>query len=312
MIHPKVLLREAVYYAPRGEARLQLLGSVIGQNFLSHEDKLIGLIGDSGSGKSLLIRGMFPGLNLTNDDEGVYRRPLPLVEDYERGKFYEYIYHVDIRFELAFYPIYLIAEAILKALEEDKKIVCEHFELIYPYIKRNADLLIGIGEEVIVSRPNIFGPLPEDIVKIVFTSLKYRLQAHTAEDLTGMVLEDHGYFRYIEGHSDVRHGFVIRLREKIKIDPSEIEEEVKKYIESGIEVSYVDRQHIKIGDRIISCTGPRLHVKNTKEIREFCLYPDLIFDEEEGDYLLVGFVDIEEYDKIVNKLKEREGRYDKD
>jgi len=142
--------------------------------------------------------------------------------------------------------------------------------------------------------------------------LKYRLQAHTAEDLTGMVLEDHGYFRYIEGHSDVRHGFVIRLREKIKINLSEIEEEVKKYIESGIEVSYVDRQHIKIGDRIISCTGPRLHVKNTKEIREFCLYPDLIFDEEEGDYLLVGFVDIEEYDKIVNKLKEREGRYDKD
>ncbi|MGC9098587.1 alanine-tRNA synthetase second additional domain-containing protein [Dictyoglomus turgidum] len=305
MIHPKVLLREAIYYAPRGEARLQLLGSIIAQNFLSHEDKLIGLIGDSGSGKSLLIRGMFPGLNLTNDDEGVYRRPLPLIEDYERGRFYEYIYHLDVRFELAFYPIYLIAEAILKALEEDRKIVCEHFELIYSYIKRNADLLIGVGEEVIVARPNIFGPLPEEIVAIVFPSLSYRLQAHTAEDLTGMILEDHGYLRYIEGHSDVKHGFVIRLKEKLQVDISDLEREVKNYIEKGIEVSYLDRQHIKIGERIIPCTGPRLHVKNTRDIKEFYLYPDFIFDKEEEDYLLVGFVDKVEYDKIVNKLKER-------
>ncbi|MGB9811864.1 MAG: alanine-tRNA synthetase second additional domain-containing protein, partial [Dictyoglomus turgidum] len=71
------------------------------------------------------------------------------------------------------------------------------------------------------------------------------------------------------------------------------------------EVSYLDRQHIKIGERIIPCTGPRLHVKNTRDIKEFYLYPDFIFDKEEEDYLLVGFVDKVEYDKIVNKLKER-------
>lgn len=305
MIHPKILLKESVYYAPRGEARLILLGSVIAENFLSPDDKLIGVIGDTGSGKSLLIRGMFPGLNLTNDDDGIYRRPLPLMEDYHKGKFYEYMYHLDVRFELAFYPIYLIAESMLKALKEDKKIVCEHFEMIYPYLKRNADLLIGIGEEVIVSRPNIFGPLPNEIAKIVFPSLKYRLQAHTAEDLTGLVLEEFGCLRYIEGHSDVKHGFVIKLKEKPCLDIPEIEGRVREYIDMGLEVSYFDRHHIKIGEKIINCTGPRLHVKNTKDIKEFYLFPDFIFLEEEREYLLVGFVDREEYDKIVSKLKER-------
>lgn len=46
-------------------------------------------------------------------------------------------------------------------------------------------------------------------------------------------------------------------------------------------------------------------MKNTRDIKEFYLYPDFIFDKEEEDYLLVGFVDKLEYDKIVNKLKER-------
>lgn len=304
MIHTKVLLKEAVYYAPRGEARLMLLGSVISQNFLLPDDKLIGVIGDSGSGKSLLIRGLFPGLSLTNDDEGIYRRPAPIVEDFQRNMFYDFIYHVDVRFELAFYPIYILAEAILKALENGKKVVCEHFELIYPYLKRNADLLIGVGEEVIVTRPNIFGPLPQEIVNIVFPSLTYRLQAHTAEDLTGMVLEEYGLYRYIEGHSDIKHGFVIKLKEKPNTEIKDIEEKVKKYIDMGLEVSYWDKQHIKIGDKVIHCTGPRLHVKNTKEIKEFYLYPEFIFSEGQ-EYLLVGFVSKDEYDKIVNKLKER-------
>ena len=33
----------------------------------------ITFIGMPGSGKSALIRGMFPGLELTNDDDGVMR-----------------------------------------------------------------------------------------------------------------------------------------------------------------------------------------------------------------------------------------------
>ena len=68
------------YYAPRGAHRMYALGKQLAQMYLSPNDKLIGIIGEAGSGKSALIRGMFPGLELTNDDNGVYVRPLPLLE----------------------------------------------------------------------------------------------------------------------------------------------------------------------------------------------------------------------------------------
>ncbi|PMQ02497.1 MAG: lantibiotic ABC transporter [Dictyoglomus sp. NZ13-RE01] len=301
----KVLLRQAVYYAPRGEARLVLLGNIISHNYLSPFDKLIGIIGSAGSGKSLLIRGLFPGLNLTNDDEGIYRRPLPLLEDYERNVFRDYIYHVDVRFELAFVSIYILAEAIKRALEKDRKVVVEHFEVIYPYLKRNADILIGIGEEVIIVRPNIFGPEPQEIADIVFKSLEFRLKAHTAEDLTGIVLEDYGYSRLIEAHSDVIHGFVIFLKEKPHIEIDLIEQEVRKYISMNLPVSYYDSQHIKIGDKIIKCTGPRLHVESTGKIDEFVLYPEYIYSPIDDCFLLVGFVSMEEYNKVLKILKEK-------
>ena len=67
----------STFYAPRGRNRIYDLGIQIAQMYLSPFDKLIGVLGDSGSGKSVLIRGMFPGLELTNDDGGVNVRPLP-------------------------------------------------------------------------------------------------------------------------------------------------------------------------------------------------------------------------------------------
>ena len=78
----------STYFAPRGHGRMYTLGMQLAQLYLSPFDKLIGIIGEAGSGKSALIRGMFPGLELTNDDNGVYIRPLPLLEqDMERGFF---------------------------------------------------------------------------------------------------------------------------------------------------------------------------------------------------------------------------------
>lgn len=65
---------------PRGNIRMAELGMQIAQQYLRPTDKLIGVIGDAGSGKSMLVKGMFPGLELTNDDEGVNVRPLPLLE----------------------------------------------------------------------------------------------------------------------------------------------------------------------------------------------------------------------------------------
>ena len=92
-------LVQAVYYAPRGRRRLMHLGMLISQRYLRPEDRLIGIIGDAGAGKSLLARGMFPGLVLTNDDEGVNVRPLPILSDARDGFFANHTYHLDVRFE---------------------------------------------------------------------------------------------------------------------------------------------------------------------------------------------------------------------
>lgn len=77
----------SVFFAPRGRDRIYDLGIQIAQMYLSPFDKLIGIIGESGSGKSMLIKGMFPGLELTNDDGGVNMRPLPILDQDSDGGF---------------------------------------------------------------------------------------------------------------------------------------------------------------------------------------------------------------------------------
>jgi predicted GTPase len=84
----------AVYFAPRGKKRLLSLGNIIAQRHLSAEDNLIGFIGDAGAGKSLLIKGMFPGLELSNDDEGLNVRPLPILKNEDNGFFSSHTYHI--------------------------------------------------------------------------------------------------------------------------------------------------------------------------------------------------------------------------
>lgn len=133
----------STFYAPRGRNRIYDLGIQIAQMYLSPFDKLIGVIGDSGSGKSVLIRGMFPGLELTNDDGGVNVRPLPLMDqDSETGFFTPHTYHVDIRFEMGFTQPHELADAIMQAVHRGKRVVVEHFDLIYPFLSTNANLLI--------------------------------------------------------------------------------------------------------------------------------------------------------------------------
>ena len=61
----------STYFAPRGRSRIFNLGIQLAQLYLSPFDQIIGVIGEAGSGKSVLIKGMFPGLELTNDDDGV-------------------------------------------------------------------------------------------------------------------------------------------------------------------------------------------------------------------------------------------------
>lgn len=287
-------LMHATYFAPRGKKRLQLLGSHLAQRYLSPIDKLIGIIGDSGAGKSLLIRGIFPGLELTNDDEGINIRPLPLLSQYEKGHFRSHSYHLDVRFELAFCQIWELAEAVKEAVRQEKRVIVEHFELLYPYLGFNADVLIGIGEEVIITRPGVFGPEPKEIADIVFKSIKYRRMAHTAEDLTEMVLMDMGLDKP-QYHSDVKHGFLLVFPTKPNIDLHEVERRVKELIEQDLTISYSDEEHINIGKEIVfPCTGPRIHVKKTGEIKGFYLIKDFKWDPLQKLYLLAGVVGVEE------------------
>ena len=246
------------YFAPRGRKRMYSLGMQLAQLYLSPFDKLIGIIGDAGSGKSALIRGMFPNLELTNDDDGLYVRPLPLLDaDEDRGFFSPHSYHVDIRFETGFTQLSDLADAIMVAVGRGKRVIVEHFELVYPLLHgMNADLLIGVGEEVVMTRPTIFGPEPDEIRDMVYKSLPYRLMVHTAEDLCEMFLSEEDLARC--GHDDVRHGFVITFPDHPpQVDLREMEAKIFDLIKRDLPVTYVDEDHISIGDNIQPCTGPR-------------------------------------------------------
>ena len=85
----------SVFFAPRGNVRMADLGMQIAQQYLSPFDLLIGIVGEGGSGKSMLVKGMFPGLELTNDDEGVNVRPLPSldVDEDDSGFYSPHTYH---------------------------------------------------------------------------------------------------------------------------------------------------------------------------------------------------------------------------
>jgi len=283
-------LMYASYFAPRGRNRMFILGQQISERYLSPIDGLIGIVGGPGAGKSSLIKGMFPGLELTNDDDGVNVRPLPLLKNIEKDFFSSHTYHVDIRFEMAFTQLHVLADAIKQALSHDKRVIVEHFDLIYPILGTNADVLLGVGGEVIVVRPNVFGPFPHEMADVVIKTLKYRKMAHTAEDLTASVLlQDYGTSLPFS-HRDVHHGFVLEYPVEIDVDFAEVEKKVKAIIDEGVKVCYSDEAHIQLGDISWACTGPRTHVRNTEDIEEFRLVHEYTYDPKTKTYLIIGLV----------------------
>jgi len=280
----------STFFAPRGNDRMADLGMQIAQQYLSPFDKLVGLIGQAGSGKSMIVKGMFPGLELTNDDEGVNVRPLPLFDVDEPGFYTPHTYHIDIRFESAFKQMHELADKILYAVNKGKRVVVEHFDLIYSQLGRNAHLLIGIGEEVIVTRPTLFGPKPMEIGDIVFRSVEIRHRVHTAEDLCEHFLSQQGISKHQYEHADVRHGFVLSFQDKPEIDLDLLEDQVNNLIEKDVSVSYADESHIMIGDVLHECTGPRMHVNSTGEVRKFTLLKELLQEPITDNFLMVGVV----------------------
>ena len=295
------------YFAPRGHNRMYALGRQLAQLYLSPFDKLIGIIGEAGSGKSALIRGMFPGLELTNDDDGVYIRPLPLLEQDSGFSFFTpHTYHVDIRFENGFTQMRVLADAITEALQNGKRVIVEHFDLVYPLLGFNANLLIGVGEQILISRPTLFGPEPQEIRQAVYDSLEYRLMAHTAEDLCEFCMPPEDLARC--GHDDVKHGFVISFPDKEpSFDIQELEEKVNAMIQQNLPITYIDNHHVSIGGQPHPCTGPRIHVTHTGQIKNFHLLHHFIYNRFTRKYLLVGCVG----DKALENLKKLDAQQEK-
>ena len=154
------------YFAPRGHNRMYALGMQLAQLYLSPFDKLIGIVGEAGSGKSALIRGMFPGLELTNDDDGVYVRPLPLLEqDDELSYFTPHTYHVDIRFEIAFTQLSVLTDAITRALKKGKRVIVEHL-ILYFHFWASMPIFLSVQESRLQSavQPYLAPSLPKYVI----------------------------------------------------------------------------------------------------------------------------------------------------
>ena len=115
VVHYYETLIFAAYYAPRGRQRLYMVASELSQRYLYPTDLIVGIIGAEGAGKSTLIKGLFPGLELTNDDDGVNLQPTPLFNFTPGDYFAPHTFHIDVRYELAFQQRYEIVEAITNA-----------------------------------------------------------------------------------------------------------------------------------------------------------------------------------------------------
>ena len=290
----------SVFFAPRGNARMLELGMQIAQQYLNPEDKLIGVIGEAGAGKSMLIKGMFPGLDLCNDDTGVNVRPLPILSvDEDEGFYAPHTYHMDVRFESAFTQMHVLAEAVEKAIKKRRRVIIEHFELLYPFLKSNAQLLIGVGEEIIITRPTIFGPLPQDLSDTVHKSVRYRKMAHTAEDLVEHCMPRELFRKCY--HGDIKRGFSLGFKEKPDIDIDALKKQVREYIAQDLPVTFYDEDHVKIGELIHPCTGPRIHVRSTGEIENFRLLKEIFYDSMHEMYLIIGLVG-ERWDSETERL----------
>jgi len=281
----------ALYFAPRGKERLLFLGDQIGRRHLQYTDKLIGILGDAGSGKSSLIKGMFPGLELTNDDDRLDAKKIMQVRDPEENFNNATTFHLDMRFQTAFTQMHEIVDFVSRALERDRRVIVEHFNLLFPALQRPADLMVGIGEEILVVRPTVFGPLPQDVYEHVHTSLKYRKMAHTVEDVAIQILrEEYHVDRDLFFSSDIKNGFLLRFTKHIDLDFDDLSERIHRRLSENLPVHYLDETHIRIGDSVTLCTGPRLHLQNTSEVEGFSLVKGFVRDEKTDTYCLVGIL----------------------
>ncbi|MCL2202756.1 MAG: alanine-tRNA synthetase second additional domain-containing protein [Defluviitaleaceae bacterium] len=298
-------LLNCVYLAPRGNDRLMMLGEQISHRHLSINDRLIGIVGDAGSGKSSLIKGMFPGLELSNDDDGINPGKIMQIRDPIGSMQNAATFHMDMRFQTAFTQMFEIVTFVRTALLKQRRLIIEHFDLLYPHLDMNAEILVGIGEEIIIARPTVFGPSPKDVYDIVYPSAKYRKMAHTAEDIMKLIIMKEYKMPRTWHNLDVRRGFVMAFDNPPDVSAAEItalENRAKEIIAADLPVSYFSEEYIKIGDDPVQCAGPRIHVRSTGEVENFRLMKEIIHEPLRGEYLLVGLIGEQGHEEKLNNL----------
>ena len=126
--------------------------------------------------------------------------------------------------------------------------------------------------------------------------------AHTAEDLVEHCMPE-GLFEQCY-HGDIKRGFSLGFKERPDINIPELKKRVQEYISMDLPVSFFDEDHVKIGELVHPCTGPRIHVRSTGEIENFRLLSEIFYDAMQDMYLIIGLVgdrDVETRD--LNRIK---------
>ena len=59
---------------------------------------------------------------------------------------------------------------------------------------------------------------------------------------------------------------------------------------ANMPITYVDNNHVSIGDIIHKCTGPRIHVSHTGQIENFHLLNHFVYDRFRRRWMLIGCV----------------------
>ena len=91
-------------------------------------------------------------------------------------------------------------------------------------------------------------------------------------------------------HGDIKRGFSLGFKEKPDIDIDALKKQVREYIAQDLPVTFYDEDHVKIGELIHPCTGPRIHVRSTGEIENFRLLKEIFYDSMHEMYLIIGLV----------------------
>jgi hypothetical protein len=83
---------------------------------------------------------------------------------------------------------------------------------------------------------------------------------------------------------------LLRFTKNIDLNFEALSKRIHQRLAENLDVHYLDENHIKIGDSVTPCSGPRLHLHNTSEVEGFSLVKGFVRDEKTDTWCLVGML----------------------